>query len=807
MNEFLQRVLPADGDFVVTAIRPGGKAFEVLCPTQPDAVAAISRLSTKPLNVYIAIGSYDKNRRSPKAKRSLYLDLDKKDFGGDKLKALRELVIFCKTIGLPPPAILVDSGNGYHCYWPFAADLEVAPWRALAASLKAKCEELGFAADPTCTADAARILRVPTTLNHKSNPPLPCRVVQDNGHTFVPSDLMKILVRDSGFAGVGIEQAVPAKAAPPAVNDELSGGLDYDKPTPEDVAGMLPHVKLPATQSRLLWLAILQGLHNWSAGSEEGFVLAHDWSATQSNYKSEGDVRKVWVSFKGAGFGRGEVTIGTVIHHAKQGGWSPPTEPEPAQPAEVPEIPEDVVLEEAMGGESFQARVQSAVQKVRTEAVAAAEAAGKVRAPAKDMESILARQFVYVKNQDTYYSMASRELYTKESIRDIFTPDMPRTKSGVPLDPCDVLRRSPKKVIVDSLGFHPGEGAVYEEHGKEYVNKYVHPDGELVPTPQEARLFADFVDYLFPRPEDQTFKRYWLQFLAHAVQHPGTKIATALLFISETYGIGKSTAAYEIPRLLVGRDNARMVTNEILERPFTGYLGEAHLIHLQEVHVNGHWNASTIANRLKGIVTDSTVNVHRKGKDDYDIPNRLLVTATSNFTDAMYISSNQDRRWGIYELRPTRGYNADQHRKYFNVIHRFLHSGRASGVLRYIFKRLSLAGFDPQNPPPMTVAKERMAYLSMSEDEQTVADAYTTGSHPFHRDVFHMDEIRLMIQAETGKLLSSQRISKWIGKVVPGVQNIKQVRLGAGRLQILCCRNHSRWKLASSERLQQELKT
>jgi hypothetical protein len=122
------------------------------------------------------------------------------------------------------------------------------------------------------------------------------------------------------------------------------------------------------------------------------------------------------------------------------------------------------------------------------------------------MEKILTDQFVYVKNQDTYYSHLSRDLYTKESIRDIFTPDMPRNKSGVPLDPCDVLRRSPKKVVVDSLGFHPGAGTTYTEGGKDYVNKYVQPAPELVPTIQEARLFADFVDYLFPRPEDQTVK-------------------------------------------------------------------------------------------------------------------------------------------------------------------------------------------------------------------------------------------------------------------------------------------------------------
>lgn len=804
MEDFLKRVLPADGDFVVAAIRTGVKGcHEIVAKTQADAANAIRRLSTKPLNVYIAIGSYDKNRRFPKAKKSLFLDLDGKDFGGSKKTAARELAIFCKTIGMPLPAIIVDTGHGLHCYWPFVDELDVGPWRALAGALKAKCAELGFNADPTCTADAARILRVPTTINHKEDPPVPCQVLKDDGRSFVPADLMKCLVATAGFAGVASAMPIPTKPVAPLVNSELSGGLDYDRPDAATVQSMMPFIQLPATQSRDLWLEILQGLHDWDQGGEEGFTIAHDWSATQPGYKSEGDVRKTWVSNKGA-IGRSPRTIGTVIYHAKQGGWQPPAEPEPEQPSEVT-LPEDVEVSTQETEGSFSARVSNAVRKLRTDAVAAAGAAGKNRAPPKEMERILAQQFVYVKNQDTYYSMSSRDLYTKESIRDIFTPDMPRTKSGIPMDPCDVLRRSPKKIVVDSLGFHPGEASIYDENGRDYVNKYVQPDPELVPTPQEAKLFADFVDYLFPRPEDQTFKRYWLQFLAHAVQRPGIKVATALLFISETYGIGKSTAAFEIPRLLVGRDNARMVTNEILERPFTGYLGEAHLLHLQEVHVNGHWNASTIANRLKGIVTDSTVNVHKKGKDDYDIPNRLLVTATSNFTDAMFISSNQDRRWGIYELRPARGYSAQQHRAYFDLVHRFLHSTRASGVLRYIFKRIDLSGFNPQNPPPMTVAKETMATLSMSDEEQVIANAFATGMTPFHRDVFHMEELRLLIQTETSKVISSQKIAKWLPKAVNGVETLRQIRQGAARMIVMCCRNHARWRLASPSLLQQEL--
>lgn len=814
MDEFLRRVLPVDGDFVVTAIRPGvkGAARELVAKTQADAVAAIQRLSTQPLHLYIGIGSFDKTRKAPKAKRALYLDLDSKDFGDSKPRCLKELSAFCRATGWPAPAIIVDSGNGYHCYWPFHNDLDVGAWRALASKLKEKCAELGFAADPPITADAARILRIPTTLNYKTDPPKPCSVIQDTGAEFDPPTLLKILMPVEGslpgFVGVAPAPAKLLNIAGPTINADLGAGLEYDKPDADLVASALAAINIPETgiQRRGMWKDVVAGLHEWSNGGEEGFQLVADWSATQPGYVSEGDVRKTWNSFGNYKSGARK-TIGTVLRLAKEQGWSRPTEPEPEQPSEVV-MPEDVEVPAEIDTESgaYVSRVSSAIRKFRTDAVEKAVAAGKRRAPAGDMEELLVKQFVYVKNQDTYYSLITRDLYTKESIRDIYTPDMPKQNGKIPVDPCEMLRRSPKKIVVDSLGFHPGEATIYSEDGRDFVNKYQQPDPELVPTTQEARLFADFMDYCFPREEDKLFRKYYLQCLGHVVQRPGIKIATALLFMSEAYGIGKSTIAFEIPRRVVGINNSRNVTNEILERPFTGYLGEAHLLHLQEVHVNGHWNASAIANRLKSVITDSTVNVHKKGKDDYDIPNRLFVTATSNYRDAMYITSNQERRWGVYEMNPIRSYTSVQKRVYFDLIHKFLQSPRCSGVLRYLFGRIDLAGFNPQNPPPTTMAKTEMARLSMTEEQQVVLDAYLSNSAPFHREIFHMDEVQQLIFTETNKKLSRQRIGGWIKKVIEPAKVIKQIRIGNGRLWVWAHRDYARWEHATSDQIMDDLK-
>lgn len=72
----------------------------------------------------------------------------------------------------PPPAVVVRSGSGLHGYWPLRQSLPPA-WAARAN------RRLAFAlgADMRST-DAARILRLPGTLNHKHDPPRPVECIR-----------------------------------------------------------------------------------------------------------------------------------------------------------------------------------------------------------------------------------------------------------------------------------------------------------------------------------------------------------------------------------------------------------------------------------------------------------------------------------------------------------------------------------------------------------------------------------------------------------------------------------------------------
>lgn len=82
-----------------------------------------------------------------------------------------------KSLGLPPPSAVVNTGGGLHIYWISDKPLLPHEWAPYANGLKALLLANDFKFDPTCTADSARILRVPGTFNYKYDPPRPVELL------------------------------------------------------------------------------------------------------------------------------------------------------------------------------------------------------------------------------------------------------------------------------------------------------------------------------------------------------------------------------------------------------------------------------------------------------------------------------------------------------------------------------------------------------------------------------------------------------------------------------------------------------
>jgi hypothetical protein len=118
---------------------------------------------------------------------ALYADVDcgeGKRFT-NKADAIARLQSFA-LLGLAP-SLLVDSGNGFHAYWPLREALEPSDQDAWQSAMRALASSLD--ADPTVT-DLPRILRVPGTLNWKNaDDPKTVRLIHcDEARRFVLYD-------------------------------------------------------------------------------------------------------------------------------------------------------------------------------------------------------------------------------------------------------------------------------------------------------------------------------------------------------------------------------------------------------------------------------------------------------------------------------------------------------------------------------------------------------------------------------------------------------------------------------------------
>ena len=108
--------------------------------------------------------------------RSFFIDLDVGEGAkkySSKDEALGSLVEFVEFAELPVP-VVIDSGTGVHAYWLLDQDVPSAEWKLYAEKFKAYCLE-HMKIDPSVSADKARIMRCPLTLNYKTDPPSPSK--------------------------------------------------------------------------------------------------------------------------------------------------------------------------------------------------------------------------------------------------------------------------------------------------------------------------------------------------------------------------------------------------------------------------------------------------------------------------------------------------------------------------------------------------------------------------------------------------------------------------------------------------------
>lgn len=291
--DFFKTILPSEGWYYLILInrvtkRVTHKAYNSL---EAMAHAAVELDRDEDFNLYYACASYQNEYIENEGKRkmrnpanygrakSLWIDLDcgeDKAEKGDgyltKLDAVKAILTFCNANEFPGPMI-VDSGNGIHCYWPFTKAVKPEVWQPMANALKAVLTHHHVLADPTVTADMSRILRPAGATNRKRDPKpvIVKRIIKPN-EPKVLADQLKRLSEGLDIKSITNYQHTSS------TNDDLISPLAQIPTSATEVAKHCNQIKIvdmtEGNVSRPIWFAAI-GLAKFC---DEGIEKAKAWT-------------------------------------------------------------------------------------------------------------------------------------------------------------------------------------------------------------------------------------------------------------------------------------------------------------------------------------------------------------------------------------------------------------------------------------------------------------------------------------------------------------------------------------------------
>lgn len=204
-QKFLNRILPPNTTDTLFELQPCYYMLGLREGNKPKVVPFINIADADSIcqdlvgcNTYIAPASYKDSRfgRSAvnaKELKSLWLDIDvaKPQNSYPTLQdASTAFTNFIQTTRCSP-TVIVSSGVGLQAYWTFTKPIVPEVWKQFAHVFALFCTQQKLIVDPTCTEDAARILRMPGTVHLKSGNT--AKVLFDSGTDWDPKDLLQLI--------------------------------------------------------------------------------------------------------------------------------------------------------------------------------------------------------------------------------------------------------------------------------------------------------------------------------------------------------------------------------------------------------------------------------------------------------------------------------------------------------------------------------------------------------------------------------------------------------------------------------------
>ena len=283
---------------------------------------------------------------------------------------------------------------------------------------------------------------------------------------------------------------------------------------------------------------------------------------------------------------------------------------------------------------------------------------------------------------------------------------------------------------VDLPMYAPMFNLTFNHEGLDCVNTYsktnldaVEGDGVV------AGRLIKHIAHLLPDAKEQAIV---INYLAHNVQHPGTKLQWGIV-LQGVQGDGKTLLA-ELMQLVMGLRNIRILNAKTLEGNFTDWSVGQCMTFIEEIKLDGKQKYEVL-NSIKPYITNEVIEVHPKGSKPHVALNTSNYFALTNYQDAIPIDS-KDRRYCVlfsqWQSSEKLAKFEEDNKGYYPSLYKAIRDSPEE-LLYWLLNHEIPQSFYDTKRAPHTKAKELMKHLAKPDGFLAVEDAIVK----FERDTIN----------------------------------------------------------------------
>ena len=207
------------------------------------------------------------------------------------------------------------------------------------------------------------------------------------------------------------------------------------------------------------------------------------------------------------------------------------------------------------------------------------------------------------------------------------------------------------------------------------------------PVNGDWKLMKNHIEQVICNSDKKLF-RYIIKWLAHMIQKPWLPGEVAIVLKGKK-GIGKGMFVNPLCTIF-GQHSMSIYNGKHLTGNFNAHLADCILLFVDEAFWAGDKGGESV---LKGLITEPTIPIERKGFDLQSVRNSLHVIIASN-NDWVIPASMDERRYCV--LNVSDRYIKD--RKYFKALAKEIENGGLAAMLYYL-QNLDISKFNVRSAP------------------------------------------------------------------------------------------------------------